>query len=351
MHKTLTTQIVGSYTKPNWLIRHHRVTSHASDFWRPENEVLSEAHDDATILAIYDQERAGLDVITDGEQRRQRYDTYFFGFEGIDNETLGVWSMENRDMSFIDLDPDVEERLSEAMTSRVVSPIKWTKPITLDDLKFLKCHTKRLTKMTVIGPLTMSVRLVNEYYPDEESLGIAMAHAINKELRVLDKEGVDIIQLDEPDFHFRHDAAIKWGTRALNIALEGIQATTAVHMCYGYAMIGDKHVDPNYANALAAIAASDTDQISIEYEQPGHEPDLLQHAGDKTVILGLLNLGRKEVESSDHISNRIRAAIEVVPPDRLHLAPDCGMWFLPRQVAYAKLRSLCLAAECVRAEL
>ena len=132
MHKPLTTQLVGSYTKPNWLIRHNRITSHASDFWRPENEILSDAHDDATILAISDQERAGLDIITDGEQRRQRYDTYFFGFEGIDNETLGVWSMENRDMSFIDLDPDVEERLSEAMTSRVVSPINWTKPITLN---------------------------------------------------------------------------------------------------------------------------------------------------------------------------------------------------------------------------
>lgn len=351
MQRPFTTQLVGSYSKPNWLIRHHRVTSPASDFWRPDAEVLQDAQHDATVVAICDQERAGLDVVTDGEQRRQRFDTYFFRFGGIDNEQLAPWSMKNRDMSFIDLNHAVKERLGQAMTARVVADITWSGPITLDDLRFLKRHTKHTTKMTVIGPLTMAARLVNEHYPDEEAVGIAVAQTINQELRALDKEGVDIIQLDEPDFHFRHDAAAKWGTKALNIALDGIKTTTAVHMCYGYAMIGDKHVGPNYAKALDAIAESSADQISIEYEQPGHVPDLLRHTGDKVVILGLLNLGTDRIETPEHIVSRIRAVLDVVQPDRLHLAPDCGMWFLPRQIAYKKLRALTAAANTVRAEL
>ena len=351
MPRPLTTQLVGSYAKPRWLIRHQRVTSPSSSFWRPDPEVLAESQDDATRLAIADQERAGLDVITDGEERRQRFDTYFFRFEGLDNETLGRWSMEDRDLSFIDLDPAVEQRLHEAMTTRVVGEIRWKEPVTLEDLRFLKRHTRRPVKMTVIGPLTAAVRLANDYYPDEETLGMAVARAINQELRALEAEGLDIIQLDEPDFHFRHDAAVRWGTRALNAAFDGIRTVKAVHMCYGYATIGDKRLDPNYARALQAIAASSTDQICIEYEQPGHEPELLRHCRGKDVILGVLNLGAREIEPVEHIAGRIRAALQVVPPERLHLAPDCGMWFLPRDVAFAKIRAMATAADVVRGEL
>ena len=351
MSGPLTTQLVGSYAKPRWLIRHQRVTSPSSSFWRPDPDVLAESQDDATRLAIADQERAGLDVITDGEQRRQRFDTYFFRFEGMDNETLGRWSMEGRDLSFIDLDPAVEQRLHEAMTTRVVGEIRWKEPVTLDDLRFLKRHTRRPVKMTVIGPLTAAVRLADDYYPDEETLGMACARAINKELHALQGEGLDVVQLDEPDFHFRHDAAVRWGTKALDAALDGIRTVKAVHLCYGYATIGGKRLDPNYARALQAIAASSTDQICIEYEQPGHQPELLHHCGGKDVILGVLNLGTQEIEPVDHIAARIRAALQVVPPERLHLAPDCGMWFLPREVAFGKLRAMVTAAEMVRAEL
>jgi len=351
MTRPLATQLVGSYTKPGWLIRHHRVTSPAADFWRPDPEALAEAHDDATRLAIADQERAGLDVITDGEERRQRFDSYFFKFGGIDGEQLARWSMHNRDMSFVDLAPDVKARLEQAVTQRVIGEITWPGPMALDDLRFLKRHTRRPVKMTVIGPLTAAARLANEFYPDEEALGLALARAINQELRALDAEGVDILQLDEPDFHFRHEAAVKWGARVLDAAFDGIRATRAVHICYGYALIGQKHADPNYAAALEAIAASSADQISLEYEQPGHAPDLLVHCGGKTVILGLLNLGTHEVETPAHIAGRIRKALQVVPPERLQLAPDCGMWFLPRAVAYGKLRALAAAAGIVRAEI
>jgi len=351
--RSLTTQLVGSYTKPDWLIRHHRVTSQFGDdgFWRPDPEVREQAFDDATRLAIADQERAGLDLVTDGEQRRQRYDTYFFRFGGLDTENLGVWDTSQRDLSFVDVDPDVAARFSSARAARVVGELVWQGPTALEDLRFLKRHTRRPSKMTVIGPLTTACRLANEYYADEEALGMAVAGLINQELRALDAEGVDVLQVDEPDFHFRHDQASRWGVRALDAALEGVTATTIVHVCYGYATLGRKRVDPNYARVLESLAASRASAISLEYEQPGHEPDLLRHCGDKAVVLGLLDLGTHEVETPEHVAARVRAALEVVPVRRLHLAPDCGMWFLPRDVAFAKLRAMATAAEIVRCEL
>ena len=240
--------------------------------------------------------------------------------------------------------------MDQAVTPRVTSEITWPGPIAVDDLRFLKRHTRRPTKMTVIGPLTAAARLANEFYSDEESLGLALARAINQELRALQAEGVDILQLDEPDFHFRHDAAVEWGTRALDVAFEGIEAVRAVHICYGYATIGHKRIDRSYGTALEAIAASSTDQISLEYEQPGHTPELLEHCREKVVILGLLDLGRHEIETPEHIAGRIRDALQVVPPERLDVAPDCGMWFLPRAVAFGKIQALATAAAVVRAE-
>ena len=354
MSRLLPVQLVGSYTKPSWLINHHKVTTPYGDdsFWRPEPDVRGEAQDDATRLAIADQEQAGLDVITDGEVRRQRFDTYFFQrFGGLDTNELGRWSLEDRDLSFIDVNPEVRARLDQAMAPRVVSELTWPGPIALDDLRFLKGHTRRPVKMTIIGPLTTAARLVNEYYPDEEALGMAAAAVINQELLALEAEGLDIIQLDEPDFHFRHVAAGRWGTRALDRALDGIRTPTAVHVCYGYALIGGKHVDPNYGEAVEAIAASRAQQISLEYEQPGHAPELLRHCGEKVVVLGCLNLGTHTVEEPEYIADRIREALDVVPAERLHLAPDCGMWFLPRDVAFAKLRALVAGAGMVRREL
>jgi 5-methyltetrahydropteroyltriglutamate--homocysteine methyltransferase len=349
----LTTQLVGSYTKPSWLIRHQRVTTPYGDsgFWRPEHDVLAEALDDATLLAITDQERAGLDVVTDGEVRRERFDTYFFRLGGIDTDKLGRWNMTPRDLSFIDLDPEVERRLADARAPRVTAPITWREPITLEDLRFLKRHTSRPIKMTVIGPLTAASRLANEYYEDEEALGLALADAINLELRALDQEGVDVVQLDEPDFHFRHDQALRWGTSALDRAFDGIPATKIVHVCYGYATIGRKHLDANYGRVLDAIAASGTDAVSLEYEQPGHGPELLSHCGDKHVLLGVLDLGTRAVETVEHVAARVRSALDVIRPERLHLAPDCGMWFLPRNVAFAKIRAMADAAATVRAQL
>jgi 5-methyltetrahydropteroyltriglutamate--homocysteine methyltransferase len=348
----LTTQLIGSYTKPPWLINHHRVTSLAgAGFWRPDLDVRQHAWDDATRLAIFEQERAGLDVITDGEQRRQRYDAYFFRFGGIDSEKLGRWEAGDRDMSFVDVDPEVSERLATAMTARVVDHITWPGPMVLDDLRFLKAHTRRPVKMTVIGPLTTACRLADEHYGDLKSLGMALADAINRELRCLDREGLDYLQIDEPDFHFRPDQSLDWGTAALDAALAGIATPTIVHVCYGYATLGRKRPDPRYAAVLEALAASRVNAIALEYEQPGHEPSVLRHCGDKSVVLGVLNLGSNDIERPEHIAERIEAALDVVPAERLHLGPDCGMWFMPRQVAFAKIRAMVLAAALVRDRL
>ena len=343
-------QLVGSYTKPDWLIAHKRVTSPAADFWRPHPDVLASAQDDATRLAVADQERAGLDLITDGELRRQRFDTYFFHLGGIDHKRLGRWSMERRDHSFVELDPAVEARLAEARVPRVVGEVSWPGPIALEDLRFLKAQTERPVKMTVIGPLTAAARLANEAYPSEEALGMALAAVINEELRALDAEGVDVVQIDEPDFHFRHDAAVAWGAAAIDRAFEGIEATKAVHVCYGYATIGRKHLDEDYGRVLEAIAASSADAISLEYEQPGHDARLLTACGDKAVILGLLDLSSHAAETVERIADRAREALEVVPEERLSLAPDCGMWFLPREIAYGKIAALGSASRRLRAE-
>jgi|TARA_B100001964_G_scaffold219014_1_gene260718 5-methyltetrahydropteroyltriglutamate--homocysteine methyltransferase len=351
MLRPLTTQLVGSYTKPDWLICHHNVTTPYGDetFWRPESDVLEQAKDDASRLAIFDQERAGLDIITDGEQRRHRYDSYFFRFNGVDNAKLGRWSMKERYMNFIDMDEGFQERVHEAWVPRVVGEIGWPGPMTLSDLQFLRSHTDCSIKMTVIGPLTAACRMVNEHYQNEEALGLALAKAINQELRILDHEGVDLIQLDEPDFHFRPDQAIKWGARALDVAFQDISTTKAVHCCYGYATVGGKRADPIYGGVLETIAQSRADQISIEYEQPRHTAEILEKLEHKVIILGVLNLGSKEIESVEHITHRIYEALEVVSLDRLHLAPDCGMWFVPRDIAFGKIRNMVLAAGHVRA--
>ncbi len=240
-------------------------------------------------------------------------------------------------MSFIDLAPEVAERMSHAVVPCVVGAISWPGPMAVEDLRFLKRHTRRPVKMTVIGPLTTACRLANEYYIDEEALGLDLAAAINEELLALDEEGLDVIQLDEPDFHFRPDQSRRWGTRALNRALDGVRATKLVHICYGYATIGAKRVDRKLRRGDRGDFLIDSrTEISLEYEQPGHGPELLQSCGDKAVILGVLNLGTNEIESPERIVSRVREALEIVPAERLHLAPDCGMWFLPREVAFQK---------------
>ena len=350
----LTTQIVGSYTKPKWLLRHERMAAFDDSAWRPDPEVVQAAREDAVRLAIYDQERAGLDVLTDGEVQRTAYDRHFFArLDGVSLEDPIRVRNVAPEVSF-------RKRRTEGLEGhdrlfglrpRIVAPIGWPGPLCVDELRFARHQTDRPLKATVVGPLTSAERLMDEHYGDPEAVALAVAAALNRELLALQQAGADLLQIDEPMFHFRVEAAARYGVDAINRMTEGVTVPVIVHICYGYAYASEsKTADPDYGKVLALAAACNIAGISVEYEQPGHEPDVLRHCGDKHVLLGLLNLGTQEVETPDHIAARIRAALDVVPAERLHPSSDCGMWFLPREVAFAKIRALAIGTKAVRQE-
>jgi len=352
MLHALTTQLVGSYTKPSWLVRHDHMFAYDGSWWRPDTNTLWAAKEDAVRLAIYDQERAGVDLLTDGEAQRQDFVSHFVTrFGGVDCTHLARVQRLTEVTTGVRraLKPDEAEK--RMMLPRIVGRLEWSGAIAVDELRFLKRHTRKLVKATVVGPITAWQFMANEYYGDEESGIMAMATVLNQELRALDAEGADLLQIDEPAFHTRLSLARRHGVHAINRMVEGIRTPVAVHVCYGYAYSWEeKEPNPAYAECLALLAQCDIWGMSIEYEQPQHTPELLTNCGDKAVILGLLSLGTEEIEISVSIADRIRAAVDVIPPERLHPAPDCGMWHLPREVAYAKLRALVVGTEIIRHE-
>lgn len=354
------TQIVGSWCKPKWLCNHDLVYTPEGTWWRVPPELRAEAGDDATRLAIYDQDRAGLTYITDGEQRRQTFSGYFYALGGIDSEHRAAMKFGAHDMGDsikLKARPQVVAGADTApppppTQPRVVGPVTWDKPLLLDDLAFLKRHAQGRTKMTVIGPCSLALRLADEHYGSLEKLAYGIADALNQELHALERAGVDLIQIDEPEVHFRYSQVKDFAVDAINRTLHGITTRTGVHVCYGYSKnIAEKHANPVYAQALELLAATRVHDISLEYEQPAHTPDLLTHTGDKHLTLGLLNLDTEaEVETVEHITARAREALQVVAPERLGLASDCGMWFLPRDRARGKIEALELAARELRRE-
>lgn len=349
----LASELVGSYTKPSWLCDHNKAALRNVSFWRIPEEHLAEAQDDAVLLAISDQERAGLALITDGEQRRQSFSAYFFRMGGIDTATVVDLPRRAEVATYNDRSNDPASNTGMITNAPVVrGPVVWEKPLSVNDFTYLKNRTALPTKVTVIGPLTMASRLKDEYYGDFGKLTMDVAAALNQEILALQAAGADLIQIDDPDLHMGLKRVEPYAVDALNSAVQGVTVPTAVHVCYGYARtIASKRVDPDYAKVLELIARSSVDEMSVEYEQPGHEPDLLQSAGDKAVILGLLNLSlTAPVETVEHITARARAAIEVIGPDRLRLAPDCGMWFMPREQAFGKISALAGAARTLREE-
>ncbi len=350
MLRPLTTQLVGSYAKPSWLVRPERINAADRSWWRPEPDVVQIAREDAALLAIHDQERAGLDLLTDGEAQRQNYASHFFTrLRGIDMQNRASLTRASEVSTVTRRALGAEEEALRNAAPRIVGEIGWPGPLALGEVRFLKRHTYKPVKATVVGPLTALNFLVDEYYRGEEAAAMALAAALNEELGALNAEGVDLLQIDEPAFHTRISWARRFGVRAINRMVAGITTPVVVHVCYGYAyFIEAKAPDPAYAECLELLAACDIAGMSIEYEQPGHTPDLLTHCGDRHVILGLLNLGSDAAETPEHIAARLAAALEVVPPERLHPAPDCGMWHLPREIAFAKVRALVLGTEAVR---
>ena len=387
------TQLVGSWCKPQWLCDHDRVYGAEGTWWRIDRPHRVEALDDATRLAICDQHRSGLSILTDGEQRRQTFSGHFYSIAGIDSDEQGdVTNFANDVGEYLTMkqrtptppaaaaddpadatDPtgatdrtDATDPSDTATASdtaepappprftqpRVVAPLRWTAPILADDVEFLRSNTDRLTKVTIIGPTTLALRLVDEHYGSLEQLAFALADVLNAEARALVALGVDIIQFDEPEVHFRHSQVESFATEALDRAVAGVDAHTVVHVCYGYSKnIAEKRSTPVYAKAVELLAASTVNDISLEYEQPRHVPELLEHAGDKGIALGVLDLDTEAaVETVDHIVGRANDAIAVIGPERLRLAPDCGMWFLPREHATAKIIAMELAAQQLRTQ-
>jgi 5-methyltetrahydropteroyltriglutamate--homocysteine methyltransferase len=307
----------------------------APEIWRVAREHLEQAQDDATLLAIRDMERAGIDIITDGEMRRDSYSNRFAtALDGIDIVNPGT---------------TINRNGAKAVVPRVAGPIRRKFPVEVRDVQFLRANTDRPIKITLPGPFTMTQQAQDDYYKDEEALALAYASAVNEEIRDLKRAGADVVQLDEPWLQARADRAARYGVKAINRALEGIDGTTVVHLCFGYAAaVKEKPSGYSFLQQLAETRAS---QISIEAAQPRLDLSIARALAPKSVMVGVIDLGTVEVETPQTVAARIRAALAVVPADRLAVAPDCGMKYLPRAAAFGKLKSLVEGAALVRREL
>ena len=334
------TSLVGSYPQPDWLIDRERLAHRfpprvrALELWRVDPAYLEQAQQDATLLAIRAQEDAGLDIITDGEMRRESYSNRFAtALEGVDIDNPGT---------------ALDRSGHPNPVPRIVGPIRRRHPVEVADLKFLRAHTDRTVKITVPGPFTMAQQAQNDYYPSREAAALGYAEAVNDEVRDLFEAGADIVQLDEPYLQARPEEARSYGVAVLNRALQGITGTTAVHVCFGYAAI--IHDRPEGYSFLPELATARCDQVSIETAQSGLDCSVLAGLDGKTIILGVLDLNDAAVETPAQIADRVRRALPYVPAERLVLAPDCGMKYLPRDSAAGKLAAMAAAAAQLRAE-
>ena len=337
---TLETTVVGSYPQPNWLIHRSRLGSkvprvRAPEIWKVEAQHLEEAQDDATLIAIRDMERAGIDIITDGEMRRESYSNRFAtALEGVDIVNPGT---------------TVNRSGGQSVVPRIVAPIRRTRPIEIGDVRFLRRNTAKKIKITLPGPFTMTQQAQDDYYRDEEALAMAYAAAVNEEVRELKAAGADVVQLDEPFLQAYPHKARAFGVTAINRAIEGVKGTTAVHLCFGYgSMVKSK---PSGYSFLPELEATRVDQVSVETAQSKLDCSMLAQLAEKSIVLGVLDLDDKTVETPAVVAERIRRALPFVAPQRLIVAPDCGLKYLPRDVAFAKMKAMVGGAAIVRREV
>ena len=338
----LPTTVVGSYPQPDWLVNREMLSktvprTRMQEIWRVEDRFLEQAQDDATVLAIRDMEAAGVDIVSDGEIRRESYSNRFAtALEGIDLKNPGKVVARGG-------------RVTEV--PRVVSKIRRTRPVEKRDMEFLRRHTSRVAKMTLPGPFTMSQQAKNEFYDDVEELVMDLAAAVNEEAHDLVAAGADIIQLDEPWVRNDPEAARRYAVKGINRALQGIKVPTIVHLCFGYAAVVPGETKPTGYSFLAELADCNAAQISIEAAQPKLDLGVLNDLAGKTILLGVLDLGDKSAETPDVVAARIREGLKYLSPERLVPAPDCGMKYLSRELAFRKLKALAQGAAIVRNEI
>jgi 5-methyltetrahydropteroyltriglutamate--homocysteine methyltransferase len=330
MAGALVTTVVGSYPQPDWLIDRERLGDRlpprvrARELWRVPEPFLEAAQDDATRLAVQDMERAGVDVITDGEMRRESYSNRFAtALDGVDLDEPGV---------------ALDRTGHENPVPRVVGPIRRREPVEVGDVQFLRSITDRRIKITIPGPFTMTHQAQDDHYGDERSLALAYADAVNAELRDLKAAGADVVQIDEPYLQARPEPAREYAVEAVDRALDGIEGDTVLHTCFGYAhIVHDRPSGYPFLRELNECAAS---HLSLEAAQPDLDPEVLHELPDKVIVLGVLDLGSAEAETPELVAGRIRRALDVLPPERLVVAPDCGMKYLSRELAFRKLEAM-----------
>jgi 5-methyltetrahydropteroyltriglutamate--homocysteine methyltransferase len=334
------TTLVGSYPQPEWLIDRKRLAGRfpprvrARELWRVEEAFLKEAQDDATVLAIRAQEAAGLDIITDGETRRESYSNRFAtALEGVDIDHPGT---------------ALDRSGHPNPVPRIVARVRRRHAVEVEDLLFLRRHTSKRVKMTVPGPFTMSQQAQNDYYASEEEAAMDYARAVNEEIRDLFAAGADIVQIDEPYMQARPDKARQYGLKALNAALDGIKGETVVHICFGYAAI--IHTRPSGYSFLPELAGCSCRQVSVETAQSNLDCAVLEKLAGKRIMVGVLDLNDPAVETPQQVVDRAKRAMPHVQKENILLAPDCGMKYLPREVAFGKMRAMVEAARLLRAE-
>lgn len=337
----LPTTLVGSYPQPDWLIDWGMLASNTPprvrmrELWRVAPELLEAAQDDATLVAIRDQERAGIDIVSDGEVRRESYFNRFAtALEGIDLDNPGTV---------------VSRTGKQAIVPRVVGGVRRVRPVQVRDVEFLRANTDRQIKITVPGPFTMTRLAQNDFYRSEAALAMDYAAAVNEEVKDLFAAGADVVQIDEPYMQANPEPAREFGVAALQRALDGVKGTTALHICFGYgSMVKGK---PSRYGFLPELAATSVTQVSVETAQPNLDCSVLEGLRSKAIILGVLDLSTHDVETPEVVAGRIRRALPYVDASRLVVAPDCGMKYLPRHVAFGKLKAMVEGARLVRAQV
>ena len=338
----LQTTVVGSYPQPDWLVNREMLSkmvprTRVKELWRVAEPYLQQAQDDATLLAIRDMERAGIDIITDGEMRRESYSNHFAtALEGVDNEKPAEI---------------VNARGQKTQVPRVVGKIRRTRPVEVRDMQFLRANTDKPAKITLPGPFTMGQQVKDDFYGDPIAMCMDYAAAVNEEAHELVKAGADVIQLDEPWLRNNPDEAKRYAVQVINRALEGITVPTVVHLCFGYAAVVPGLSKPSGYSFLPQLADTIAQQISIESAQPKIDLGVLKDLAPKKVMLGVLDLNDPEIETPHKVAERIRAGLKYLSPDKLLPAPDCGMKYLPRATAFGKLKALADGAALVRREL